>query len=63
MTNTFQVGKTYCTRSMANYDTIFSFTIKARTAKTVTVEVHGKTVRRGIFVWDGIEQFKPFGNY
>jgi hypothetical protein len=59
----FEVGKTYATRSICDHDCIFSFTILARTAKTVTVEVHGKTVRRGVSAYAGIEQFKPFGNY
>jgi hypothetical protein len=59
----FQVGQTYATRSICDYDTIFSFTILARTAKTVTVNVHGKVVRRGLSIWEGNEQFKPFGNY
>jgi hypothetical protein len=63
MTKTFETGKTYQTRSACDHDCIFSFTILARTAKTVTVEGHGKTVRRGLTVWEGVEQFKPFGNY
>jgi hypothetical protein len=63
MTSQFQIGKTYSTRSIADYDTIFSFTITGRTAKTVTTQVRGKTVRRGLFLFDGIEQFKPFGTY
>jgi hypothetical protein len=60
---TFQTGRTYYTRSICDADCIFSFTILGRTAKSVTVQVHGKTVRRGLSVWNGIEQFKPFGNY
>lgn len=60
---TFQVGHTYSTRSICDYDTVFSFTILSRTAKTVTVNVNGKVVRRGISVWNGIEQFKPHGSY
>lgn len=63
MTTQFQVGKTYSTRSIADYDTIYSFTIIGRTAKTVTTKVRGETVRRGISVYDGREQFKPFGTY
>lgn len=59
----FQVGKTYATRSICDHDCIFSFDILGRTAKSVTVNVHGKTVRRGLSVYEGVEQFKPFGNY
>ena len=59
----FQVGKTYATRSICDHDCIFRFTILGRTTKTVTTQVHGKTVRRGLSTWNGVEQFKPFGNY
>ena len=61
----FKVGKTYATRSICDYDCIFSFVILGRTAKTVTVNVHGKTVRRGLSPdYTGkAETFKPFGNY
>lgn len=59
----FEVGRTYATRSVCDYDSFFSFTILARTSKQVTIKVHGKTVRRGLVVRDGVEQFKPLGNY
>lgn len=60
---TFQIGRTYQTRSICDYDCIHSFTILGRTPKSVTVNVHGKTVRRGLSIYDGVEQFKPFGTY
>jgi hypothetical protein len=63
MAHSFQIGKTYFVRSICDYDCIHSFTILARTAKSVTVTVHGKTVRRGLTNYSGIEQFKPFGSY
>jgi hypothetical protein len=63
MTARFQVGRTYSQRSICDHDTVFSFTIVNRTAKTITTEVHGKTVRRGLSIHDGVEQFKPFGTY
>lgn len=63
MTTQFEVGKSYWDRSAVDYDTIFSFAILGRTAKTVTIARHGKQVRRGIFVYNGVEQFKPFGTY
>jgi hypothetical protein len=59
----FKVGKTYSTRSAADHDTIFSFKITARTDKQIQTIVHGKTVRRGLSIWNGVEQFKPFGSY
>ena len=63
MTTQFQVGKTYFDRSACDYDCIFSFTILARSAKSVTINVRGETVRRGLSIYDGREQFKPFGSY
>jgi hypothetical protein len=63
MTQQFEIGKTYATRSLGDHDMIFAFEILGRTAKTVTIKVHGKPVRRGIFVYDGREQFKPLGTY
>ena len=63
MTTQFAVGKTYATRSACDHECIFAFTILARTAKTVTVKVHDKVVRRGLSIWDGVETFKPFGTY
>jgi hypothetical protein len=63
MTKSFQVGQTYFDRSICDYDCIFSFTILSRTAKQVTIQVHGKTVKRGLSVCDGVEQFKPFGSH
>lgn len=63
MSATFQIGQTYSTRSIADYDTIHTFKIIARTTKTVTVNVHGKVVKRGLTTYEGVEQFKPFGTY
>jgi hypothetical protein len=63
MTQQFAVGTTYQTRSICDHDTIYSFVIFGRTQKTVTVNVHGKLVKRGIQIYDGREQFKPFGTY
>lgn len=59
----FQVGQTYATRSICDHNCIFSFKILARTAKMVTIEVYGKTVKRGLSVFEGVEQFKPHGSY
>ncbi len=61
----FQVGMSYATRSICDHDCIFSFTIHARTAKTVTVDVHARRVRRGLSTnWNGTaEAFSPFGKY
>jgi hypothetical protein len=64
MTTQFQVGKTYYDRSSCDWDTIYSFTILARTAKTVTIKSkHGEITKRGVRLRNDVEQFKPFGSY
>lgn len=61
---TFQIGKTYTTRSACDYDTIFAWTVTARTAKRLTLEDrHGNTEQRGIYLWNGIEHCKPAGTF
>jgi hypothetical protein len=60
----FLVGKTYTTRSICDYECIFSATVLQRTAKTVTVQLDGnKIVRRGLSEWNGAEMFYPYGRY
>jgi hypothetical protein len=63
MTKQFEIGKTYATRSICDSDTWFSFTILGRTAKQVTIKVHGKIVKRGLYIYEGVEQFRPYGTY
>src|SRR5271157_5416680 len=65
MTTKFEIGKTYSTRSLCDYDTIFRFEIVSRTAKQMTYRNRfcGDIKRRGIYVYAGVEQCKPFGTY
>lgn len=59
----FQTGKTYSTRSIGDYDCIFSFEVIARTAKRLTLSYRGKTFQRGVYNLDGVERCKPMGTY
>ena len=59
----FTVGETINTRSLADYDCIFTFTVVKRTEKTVTINYHGTESRCKIRVRDGHETCKPFGSY
>ena len=59
----FQVGETYYDRSACDHECIFSFTIISRTAKTISFDYRGETKKRGLYVYDGVEQFRPFGMY
>ncbi len=59
----FVVGETYTTRSACDYDCIYSFKIIARTEKTLTIEEHGKTYKRGVRAYDGSERCSPHGRF
>jgi hypothetical protein len=63
MTKRFEVGKTYSDSFTGDSQLFAHFPIKARTAQTITTVVDGKTVKRRLYVYEGVEQFKPFGNY
>ena len=56
----FETGKTYYTRSVADYDTIVRVTVAKRTDKTI-VTAAGDRLR--INVWNDVEQVKPWGSY
>lgn len=57
---TFQTGKTYFTRSVADADTIVRVKVAKRTDKTIVTDL-GDRLR--VSVWDGVEQVKPWGSY
>ena len=59
----FVPGKTYQTRSLGDWDCIYTVKVVARKNKMLTVEVHGKLQKNIAKVVDGVEQFKPFGNH
>ena len=59
----FKAGRTYSTRSICDHECIFSFRVTRRTAKSVWITKDGETVRRSISIWNGVEQFFPFGHY
>lgn len=64
MTIKFEIGKTYITRSVCDYDCIFYFTVISRTEKFVTgQDQYGEVMRRKVKVDEkGIEWFLD-GNY
>lgn len=62
---TFEIGKTYTTRSIADSECVFSVTVVARTAKTIKASIRGEVKSFRVSAsWDGAaESFKPFGTY
>ena len=59
----FTVGEHLATRSLGDWDCIFRFTVISRTAKFVTLEYFGESIRVGIKEIDGRETCLPFGSY
>jgi len=62
---TFQVGRTYSCRSICDHECIFTFTIVARTEKSVLItggSLRAPT-RRKVRIWDGAECIDPLGRY
>jgi hypothetical protein len=60
----FEVGQTYATRAMSDWDTVYSFTVVKRTARFVTLDCgYGEVKRVGVYEWDGVEKCKPHGTY
>jgi hypothetical protein len=60
---TFEIGKTYATRSICDHACIFRFTVTARTAKTVTVTYLGERITRRLRVDGAGELLFPLGSY
>ena len=64
----FEVGKKYSMRSICNYDCVWTYTVVARTEKTVTLEEEGgKTfkcrINKYLLDIEGIECVYPLGRY
>ncbi len=61
----FEVGKTYSTRSACDHECIFSYKITRRTDKSVWVSENGlkPEERRKISTFEGVESIYPDGKY
>ena len=65
---TFEIGKTYSTRSICDHNCVWSFTITARTASTVTaVNEKGETskfrISKKFSDYRNAETIFPLGRY
>ena len=60
----FEKGKIYATRSICDHNCVFSFKIIKRTDKSVYIQERDGTIaRKGLTVYNGVEQFFPYGRY
>lgn len=59
----FETGKTYSMRSACDHECVWKYTVKARTAQTVTlVDEKGKEIKCRISLC-GEEMVRPLGKY
>jgi hypothetical protein len=63
--SSFEVGRTYYTRSICDHECIYQLTVVGRTACTVRVNDHRGTNRtlRVFMDYDNVEAVKPNGTY
>ena len=62
----FEIGKTYSMRSICDHECIWSYTVVARTAKTVTLTDGKKTQKcriSKVSEFHGAETVHPLGQY
>lgn len=59
----FEPGLTYWTRSLCDYDCIFTATIVRRTEKSVWIKAGPGLQRKSIYICDGVEHIYPLGRY
>lgn len=64
---TFEIGKTYSTRSVCDHNCIFSYTVIARTAKTITITDGRETKKcriiKALSEYRKAESIYPLGQY
>ena len=63
----FEIGKTYTMGSICNHEAVWSYTVKARTAQTITLDDGRETIRcrisKKFSEYRGAETVFPLGQY
>ncbi len=63
----FEVGKTYSMRSICDSNCVWTYTVTARTAQTITLSDGGKVLKcrinKQISEYNGCESVFPLGRY
>lgn len=63
----FEIGKTYTMRSICNHDCVWSYTVTARTAQTITItdgrEVKRCRISKAVTQYLDAETVFPLGQY
>lgn len=63
----FEIGKTYSMRSICDHNCVWTYTVTARTAKTITISDGEKTLKcrviQKVSEYRGAETIYPLGQY
>ena len=63
----FEIGKTYSMRSICDHNCVWTYTVTARTAKTITISDDEKTLKcrviQKVSEYRGAETIYPLGQY
>ena len=62
----FEIGKEYSMRSACDHECVWTYTVIARTAKTITITDGKETIKCRISKWSerlGAEMVHPLGQY
>lgn len=63
----FEIGTTYAMRSPCDHNCIWSFTVTARTAQTITLDDGKKAIKcrinKQVSEWNNAETVYPLGRY
>ena len=59
----FKQGQELSSRSICDYNCIYTSTVLNRTAKTVTINVRGENKRCKVHEYEGVEFIYPLGKY
>lgn len=63
----FEIGKTYSMNSACMHDCVWTYTVAARTAQTITLDDGNEVIRcrinKGLSEYRGAESVYPLGRY
>ena len=63
----FEIGKTYSMRSICDHNCVWTYTVTARTAKTITISDGNKSLKCRVIQktseYRGVETIYPLGQY
>ena len=59
----FKQGQQLSSRSICDYNCIYTSTVLKRTDKTITIDIRGDSKRCKVYEYEGVEFIYPLGKY